>query len=250
MKKAIFVFLFIALVATLSFGQKLPKSWAEWAKKDAEKVLNGSGWGQTQDATDTSEMMFTPTGNDTTIPGVSQTQMSKDRQDTGAKNGAIAMSYRVRFFSAKPVREAFARLIVLQKAGSDSSVARDLAVKMQPWIDEDLGDIVVVAVSIESQDRRLSGPAEQAFRSATSETLKTKCYLERNDGKRVYVEQYEQPTADQTGAKFVFPRSIDGQPFLTTANDSVRFVAEFDDKTKINTKYKVAEMVYNGKLEY
>jgi len=232
----------------ISPGQKVPKSWAEWDKKDAEKILNGSGWGQTQDNTDTSEMMFTPTANDTVTQNINQ--MSRDRQESGAKNGAIAMQYRVRFFSAKPIREAFARMIVLQKAANDASMVRDLSGKMQPWIDADLGDIVVVAVSIESQDRRLSGPAEQAFRSATSETLKLKCYLERNDGKRVYLEQYEQPTADQTGAKFVFPRTLDGQPFLTTANETVRFVAEFNEKTKIITKYKVAEMVYNGKLEY
>ena len=250
MNKLLISFLFTAVLATAALGQRVPKSWAEWDKKDAEKILNGSGWGQTQDNTDTSEMMFTPTGNDTTMPTVSQSQTSKDRQETGAKNGAISMKYRVRFFSAKPIREAFARMIVLQKSGNDTSAVRDLSAKMQPWIDADLGDIVVIAVSIESADRRLSGPAEQAFRVATSDTLKTKCYLERNDGKRLYVEQYEQPTADQTGAKFVFSRTLDGRPFLTTANESVRFVAEFDEKTKINTKYKIAEMVYNGKLEY
>jgi len=248
MNKVLLALLFVSMLATISLGQKVPKSWAEWDKKDAEKMLNGSAWGQTQDNTDTSEMMFTPTANDTTSQNT--TQMSRDRQESGAKNGAISMKYRVRFFSAKPIREAFARMIVLQKAANDASMVRDLSGKMQPWIDADLGDIVVVAVSIESQDRRLSGPAEQAFRSATSETLKPKCYLERNDGKRVYLEQFEQPTADQTGAKFVFPRTLDGQPFLTTANETVRFVAEFDEKTKIITKYKIADMVYNGKLEY
>jgi len=248
MNKVLLALLFVSMLATISLGQKVPKSWAEWDKKDAEKMLNGSAWGQTQDNTDTSEMMFTPTANDTTSQNT--TQMSRDRQESGAKNGAISMKYRVRFFSAKPIREAFARMIVLQKAANDASMVRDLSGKMQPWIDADLGDIVVVAVSIESQDRRLSGPAEQAFRSATSETLKPKCYLERNDGKRLYLEQFEQPTADQTGAKFVFPRTLDGQPFLTTANETVRFVAEFDEKTKIITKYKIADMVYNGKLEY
>src|SRR6185369_428866 len=114
MNKALLAFLLAAMLAMISPGQKVPKSWAEWDKKDAEKILNGSGWGQTQDNTDTSEMMFTPTANDTVTQNINQ--MSRDRQESGAKNGAIAMQYRVRFFSAKPIREAFARMIVLQKA--------------------------------------------------------------------------------------------------------------------------------------
>ena len=84
----------------------------------------------------------------------------------------------------------------------------------------------------------------------TAETLKGTCYLERNDGKRVFLTVYEPPTADQTGAKFVFPRSVDGQPFLHSEAESVRFVAEFNDKIKINRKYKLSDMMYNGKLEY
>ena len=47
----------------------------------------------------------------------------------------------------------------------------------------------------------------------------------------------------------MFQRLVDGQPFLSE-NDSVRFVAQFNEKMKLNTKYKLSEMLYDGKLEY
>jgi hypothetical protein len=91
---------------------------------------------------------------------------------------------------------------------------------------------------------------DQAFRSATSATLKNKCYLERKDGKRIFLEEYAQQGSDGTGAKFVFPRMVDGKPFLTERNDSIRFVAEFSSKIRVDRKFKVSEMMYDGKLEY
>ena len=42
---------------------------------------------------------------------------------------------------------------------------------------------------------------------------------------------------------------MDGQPFLTE-NDSVRFSAQLNEKMKLNTRYKLSDMVYDGKLEY
>ena len=52
------------------------------------------------------------------------------------------------------------------------------------------------------------------------------------------------------GAKFVFMRKLEGQPFLTADSDNVRFFAQLNDKIKLNVKYKVSDMMYDGKLEY
>lgn len=43
-----------ALGAALA-AQVNEKPWTEWSKRDAEKILNDSPWGQTQIDTDTSE---------------------------------------------------------------------------------------------------------------------------------------------------------------------------------------------------
>jgi len=61
--------------------------------------------------------------------------------------------------------------------------------------------------------------------------------------------EYRAPTEDGMGAKFVFGRTVDGQPFLSET-DSVRFFAQFNERMKLNTKYKLSEMLYDGKLEY
>ena len=61
--KTIFALLLgVALLAT-AFAQKEKKPWTEWSQKDAEKVLNKSGWGQMQTETDTTEMFFRPTAS-------------------------------------------------------------------------------------------------------------------------------------------------------------------------------------------
>jgi len=254
MRISLFIVL-LAFVTTIGIAQQKPRVWTEWSKKDAEKMLNGSPWAQTQDDTDTSEMMFSPTNDPTVTKTSSVGNANRDlttrgRDESGAKNTPLSMRYRLRFFTARPIREAFARMIVLQQQNADEGKLRAFAEKMQGWIDADLGDIIVMAMTVEATDRRISGPVEQALRSATSETLKGKVYLERDDGKRLDIIQYEQPTADQTGAKFVFTRSLDGKPFITPETEGVRFVAEFNDKLKVNRRYKIAEMMYNGKLEY
>jgi hypothetical protein len=255
MKKVFSTCLIFVMFVSMAFAQK-SKPWTEWSKKDAEKMLNDSGWGQTQDDTDASELTYSPTANTTITQTTSSRNADRNlndasRTESGAKNQALSLKYRVRFFSAKPIRQAFARMILLSQKTTDEQALKQFKERLQAgFIDIDYGDFVVVAVTIEATDRRLSGPAEQAFRSATSDTLKNKCYLERKDGKRVFLIQYEQPTPDQTGAKFVFPRTVDGKPLLTVESEGIRFVAEFSDKVKVERKFKVSEMIYDGKLEY
>jgi hypothetical protein len=121
---------------------------------------------------------------------------------------------------------------------------------MQPFVERDFGEFVVVAVTFDSTDGRYSGPAIQAFGSATAETLKNKTYLERKDGKRIYLTDYRAPQTDGLGAKFVFLRGFEGVPFLNADSGSVRFYSEVSDKIKLNVTFKVADLIYKGNLEY
>ena len=84
----------------------------------------------------------------------------------------------------------------------------------------------------------------------TGEILKEKVYLERADGKRATFIDYKPPIGDGMGAKFVFSRSLDGQPFLSEAVDSMRFVLHLSEKQKITVKFMPDGMTYGGKLEY
>jgi len=65
----------------------------------------------------------------------------------------------------------------------------------------------------------------------------------------VSLTDYKPPRPDGMGAKFIFPRTLDGKPFLDASSGEVRVYVEIN-KTKLSRKFKVADMMYDGKLEY
>jgi hypothetical protein len=247
MIKLVCVALLLCSLAVPVFTQKT-KPWTEWSKKEAEKTLNESAWAQTQTDTDTSSMNYQPTAvTATTASRTEDKNIAKASQtQSGATNAPISLKYHVRLLSAKPVREAFARMVLL----AQDKPNEELVTQLQSFVDRDFDDYIVVAVAVEGTDRRYLGPAAQTFVSATAEQLKNNVYLERKDGKRVFLMEYRAPTNDGMGAKFIFPRKSEGQPFLSAENGIVRFTAEMSQKVKLNVKYKTSEMTYEGKLEY
>jgi hypothetical protein len=252
MKKITFATLITALL--LNFGLAQEKAWTEWTKADADKILNNSPWSQTQTDTDTSEMMYSPTSqaglSSGTRSGVAGGQserqsINSNRASQGAINQAVSVNYHVRLLSAKPVRQAFMRVIELTQKEPDKKLRRDL----QAFVDRDFSEYIAVAVSFDSTDGRYSGPTIQAFNSATLGTLKTKAYLERKDGKRVFLMDYYTPINDGIGAKFIFPRIVDEQPFIKADSGSFRFYSEVG-QIKLNVTFKTSELMYNGQFEY
>jgi hypothetical protein len=256
--KTIPLLLLAIVLAGLATTPQEKELWPKWDKGKVQKMLNSSPWAQTQTDTDTSEMTYSPTTatgsssiGSTASSSAGNGNVTRDgrdvqgsRTDRGASNQAMSVNYHVRFLSAKPIRQAFARMIEIQEK-ENKSVREQLG----PFVERDFSDYIVVAVSFDAPDKRFEGPVLQAFSSATGGTLKTKAYLERSDGKRLFVIDYKPPINDGLGAKFVFPRAVDGQPFLTETGD-VRFVAQISDKINVNTKYKLHDMMYEGKLEY
>ena len=259
-KNSIAAFAMMLFMAGAVLAQKPQKPWSEWTQKDAQKILDDSAWGRTQTTTDTSQMFFSPTSrpnpnNDRNLS--SSTASAADRRDSndssrlnqGATNQAVSVNYRIRFFTAKPIRQAFARLIALKQA----TVTKELTAQLAAWSDAHTDDWIIVAVAFDSTDQRYSGPVMQAFGSATSETVKNFTYLERKDGKRLFPAEYQAPGSDGAGAKFVFPRNIDGQPFVNAESGEIRFYSEFQTARppfKIDMRFKVADMMFDGKLEY
>jgi hypothetical protein len=249
MRRVLSIALVLALSAVSALAQK-SKSWTELTEKEVAKILNDSPWGQTQ----------TEGGDEAPSASSAITAVSAPRRDTervmssndasrmesGQPKADRSIRYRTRFLSAKPVRAAFARFVLLKKGEADEG----LSTQLQGFVDRDFGDYVVVAVVAEAADPRLVGQTMQFLNTATADVLKDKVYLERKDGKRLMLADYRPPGPDGMGAKFVFTRTLEGQPFLTAQSDNVRFCAQLSEKTKLNVRYKVSEMMYDGKLEY
>lgn len=246
----------LALISAAAVpAQKKGVSWMELPKKDAEKILTESPWSHTQVDTDTSEMFYSPTrqgapsaGRSTAASSSSNNQQSINnrRADQGAVNTAVNIKYRICFLSAKPVREAFAKMVLSSQHQNDDQ----LVSRLQSFVDRDFSPYIVIAVTVEANDARFSGPIMQAINSANTGALKNTAYLEREDGKRLFLINYLAPIQDGLGAKFVFPRTENGAFFLNGRSESVRFVAEFNDSFKLNMRFKIADMMFDDKLEY
>ena len=113
-------FLVAGTLAT-AVAQKADKKWTEWSKKDAQKILEDSPWSQTQTDTDTSQMFYSPTQDPQRM---GTTSNDSSRQSQGATNQAVNVKYTVRFFSARPVREALIRMMLLAQQPPPDVLAR------------------------------------------------------------------------------------------------------------------------------
>jgi hypothetical protein len=244
------VFLICGLVAIVSAQKQKP--WTEWDAKEVKKTLDNSGWGQVQTDTDTHEMMYSPTA--TASSG------STRGAAEGVYNQATSTSYHIRFLSAKPIREAVIRNIEL----AQKKPAND---QQKSFIDNKIFEqYIVVSVVFEGADGRATGRDIQTFGSANSGVLKNVTYLERKDGKRLFLTDYRAPSSDGLGAKFFFTRLDDGKPFITAETGTVRFYSEMPSPArpdpnstgsstttnilKLNMRFKTADMMFDGKLEY
>lgn len=232
-KLPVVMFLMICLAAAGSVvGQKKLKPWKDWSKTDAQKILNDSPWAHLQvdqDFADPSPLTRPP---DSSID-------SRLKQNDG-------MTYGIRVFSARPVRQAFVRMIQLQK----KDLAPDMLERLNTFAEVASEDSIIIAVTTENPDANMLGKAMQIIRNTTTVALKNSTFLERSDGKRVFLEQYTPPGSDGFGARFIFPKMLDGKPFLTAELTTVRFVSDLSSSIKLNMTYKVKDMMLDGKLEY
>ena len=150
------------------------------------------------------------------------------------------------------MRQAFCRLLQLDRKG----VAPNLLQQAQEFIDREFDQVIVVAVDYDSTESRLIGPAFRAFSNVITSTLAPKTFLQVS-GERVFLQEYLPPDPSRIGgAWFVFPRFVDGKPFIDPKARDVQFRAEFpsmggtDEPITLDWRFKIADFVYDGVHEY
>lgn len=251
MRRILFVCSTLIVFAALAPAQKT-KPWIEWSAKDAQKMLSDSSWAQTQtelsDAPASSASAITRTEgrNEANMVSSDASKSMESGENIGKRNAAMSLHYVISFLTAKPIRQAFIRLIELQRP----EMSKEKVAELRTFIDRDFGDYVVVTVNLDGTDKKRLGPAMQEITGADPSVLKATTFLERKDGKRVALMDFRAPTQDGMGAKFVFPRTLDGKPFIEANSGEVRFATEVGKTVKISRRFKVTEMIYDGKLEY
>jgi hypothetical protein len=241
MKKKVAIALITLMAAAAVAQKKDEKPWTDWSKKDAEKILTDSPWAKLQTDTDTSQMFYSPT-QDPNRMGRSANDGSRLAQ--GATNSAININFQVRFFSARPVRQALARIMEI-----NNKPPADVVAKLHQFADLESTNSIIVTVTFDSPDARYTGIVMQEFNSAVTGTMKNDVYLQRSDSKQLFLEEYVPPGKDGFGARFIFLRDVDGAPFVKDANGELRFYAKYPNGIKIDRRFKLAEMMYQGHLE-
>lgn len=233
----------LLLVITASFAQKKDKKWTDWSKKEAQKILDDSPWGQVQTDTDTSQMFYSPT-NDPRLSGRT-TATTGVRIAEGATNQSINIKYHVRLFSARPIRQALARMIMLEQ-----NPPPEVAAKLQSFADLKSDSSIIVTVTFEANDQRYENSVMQIFNSAITATMKNAAYLQRNDGQQLFLEEYVPPGKDHFGARFIFVKNPGEKPFVEPNSGEIHFSAQFPNGPKVDRRFKVADLMYQGELEY
>jgi hypothetical protein len=235
----------VFILFTVSASAQKEKPWTEWSEKDVIKVMTDSAWAQTQkELTDTDN---SPSPGITAVAGkreASSSAVEKNTEsgETMGRRTSLVINYYMAFLSAKPVRQAFVRYLEIKTP----DMPADKAAERRGFIDRDFSEYIVVALKLDGTDKKKLAPAMQLL-GGDPKAFKDTAYLERKDGKRVALIDYRTP--DQLGAKFIFPRTLEGKPFLDANSGEVRIYLEIG-KTKLSRRFKVADMMYDGKLEY
>ncbi len=218
-------------------GGQLSKPYTQWNEKEAQKLLDDSPWGQTQVWSDTSRMFQT---------GPGRTANASQTRDSSADH----VNFRIRFLSARPIRQATCRVIELQQKGP---LPEQLTAQLKAFAAGDFPDYVVVTLTVDTRGTEARDQVQTAvslLQTLTTAELKNNTYLLPRGGERVFLEEYQTPKKDGLGARFIFPRLVKGEPFVNVESGELLFHSELKGGPTINMRYKTKDMVYNGKFEY
>ncbi|MGI8782860.1 MAG: hypothetical protein ACR2L2_04310 [Acidobacteriota bacterium] len=161
----------------------------------------------------------------------------------------IYSTFFVRILSARPVREAFARVNQIQH-GYDQMAAgekRELDALTFPGVEMDVSRWIILTVSFRSSDRNEELRVKQFFDVQTTETIRNRTFLSTSRLGQVQLAAYYPPREDELGAKFVFPRELEGVPVISSGDSSFAFelaLPGFDPE--LRTTFTISEMLVDG----
>jgi hypothetical protein len=189
-------------------------------------------------------------------------------------NGIVPFFPVIRLISAKPIRNAYLRQCYLQElfglgdagraidvktltkeAATRAQQAQDDFAKSNPILMGDSEHIVVSIIfttsyldppdGVSSSDVTFINPLEDI----TQSDLFPVTFLFTKTGKRMTFLHYLAPGKDGLGAKFLFARpTANGIPSVVVGDKELRFETRIKGK-KIEAKFDLSKLVYQGKLE-
>ncbi len=210
-------------------SESIETPFKDWSKEYSLSILNESSWSQ---------------------------HKTYIRQLRGMGSGIqgekeIYNTYFVRFLTAQPIRKAFARIKELHIDYDEMSEGEkvDFDNENQKSADLELKDWIVVSVAFRSNVPREESAVDQFLMSQTTETVKNRVYLSTKKFPRLEITEYIAPSEKIVGAKFIFPRTKDGQEIVTAEDDKITF--EFNapgSDPLLRATFDVKKMIQGGEL--
>lgn len=175
----------------------------KWPLSKAVKILNSSAWARQETFT-------------SVVPGVGSGQ-------AGEKE--IYTTFYVRFLSADPIREAYARILQIEYGYDRMSAEekRRFDRLLEPVLGLETDDWVVIGLSCRSNDPEQESQMRRYFHSQTAATLRDKVFLSTERHSQVRIQAYFPPAEESVGARFVFPRTIEGEDLVAAARGLISF---------------------------
>lgn len=207
----------------------LGEPYQEWSLSRAVKILNNSSWARQETFTQI-------------LGGIgSGIQGEKEIYNT----------FFVRFLSAIPVREAFARIkqihLGYDQLGEREKSKIDQTIKQ--GLEMDVSDWIVVAVTFRSNNPSQEARVSQFFQSQTNETMRNRAYLYTERFPKLQISAYYPPRDKSVGAKFVFPRSSKGIEVVSPEDATIAFELFVPGaEPQLRATFQVKEMIVEGKL--
>lgn len=245
MKKATLLFGFVLAAGAFLLAKKFweEKPYLEWNHDQAVSILLDSPWSQSQ----TFGQSQLSGARSPASPGEPSSPTSPESNTSGPvprlgeiRSGDFSVSrqYYVRFQSASPVRMALARMAMLRGRVSEQQARQFVETAPFP------GYIVVVVSLAPGQERT-------ELDTVTTDLLKNSTYLLLKKSKqRVYLERYVSPQeANANEGIFLFPRAKNGEELVSVEEEEIRFISKLNPRTELNRRFKLRDMVLNGKLE-
>lgn len=220
----------LATVSVLLAADFWDKPFREWKRDQAVKLLQDSPWAK-------------------------QVVLSDQRGGRDTRNVGGEMDvhhvYTIRFFTALPVRQSYVRLVQIgnnyDELSADDQKAFDQAFSRA--LAMDTSNEIIVSLEFSSNERQTSMDVERQLRQITADQLRQSVFLITDEHGRIDLISYFPPSPDGTGAKFVFPRVIDGQPAVTAEDREVRFELSMPGTDhRVYATWKIRDMLYGGEL--
>lgn len=254
--------LVILCVPLWAMDEYWERPFESWTRQEAEQMLTDSPWAKSfvlatdkgkrplpSESISLAGPSFTPAQAQGSVgdglPPDVQAETSGGSGIPGERE--IFDTYRVRLFSALPVRQAHLRKMQLDSGyeGMNAFEREAFDRRTDRAISLDVTNRIIISLDFESNDRSAQMEVNRRLRELTTDQLKQSAYLITENFERIELQEYYPPSPDGSGVKFIYPRTIDNEPVVTPENRELKF--EFfvpGTSHKLYIVWKVEELQY------